>query len=112
MFPLSLKQWVIVGACVLVGSALCYGSYNYGGKASTEAATKELEAVRTLYQNEIAAKDVLIEQKDAALKASETRYASLKASLGQKKEEAAAIKAPATNEELRRRYEDLGFTPR
>jgi hypothetical protein len=109
MQNLSLKQWIIIVAAILLFLTLCIGAYGYGRLNPAKSILQDIDA---RYQAAIEAKDRIIEQKDNDLKASETRYNQLKASLSAKKQEAAAIKPPQTSEEMRKRYETLGYSPK
>lgn len=99
----------------LVALALMLGAFFAGRRVSPaqirEAVDREVSKVNEAHKGELHRLNAQIEERDARLKASESRYRDLVGKIKQKAAEKVAIKAPEGENEIEARMENLGYRP-
>jgi len=95
--------WVVVGIL-----ALCVFLSNLHGRMNMKSV---LDKMVKSHQDELASKDKAIEGKTQELKMLEQRYQTVIKKLKGLQQQMDNIKPPTSNEEMRRRYEKMGFSP-
>lgn len=98
---------LLITITILILIVILYGGY----KMHTNIIKKAIAEQEKYYKSEIEKLNRLIREKETMLRLSEQRYGRLKNQIQKKAEEAASVKPPETDEELKNRFSNLGFKP-